>query len=58
MIEDSEIGIIAAKKASIKCFAFRNPNSGRQDLSQADIVVNDINEINLNKIQELILGNF
>lgn len=38
VIEDSKSGTIAAKRARMKCFGFRNPNSGNQDLSEADLV--------------------
>ncbi|NLJ66480.1 MAG: HAD family hydrolase, partial [Clostridiales bacterium] len=39
VLEDSVNGVIAAKKAGMKCIAFLNPNSGNQDLSKADKVV-------------------
>jgi HAD superfamily hydrolase (TIGR01509 family) len=39
VIEDSNNGIIAAKRANMKCIAFMNPNSGEQDLNQADIII-------------------
>ena len=45
VIEDSKSGTIAAKSAGMKCIGFRNPNSGNQDLSAADLIVNNINEI-------------
>lgn len=36
VIEDSSNGVRAAKHAGMKCIAYWNPNSGEQDLSQAD----------------------
>ncbi len=39
VIEDSENGVIAAKAAGMSCIGFRNPNSGNQDLSKADKVI-------------------
>lgn len=45
VIEDSTNGIKAAKEAGMFCIAFRNPNSGNQNLSLADNVVNRIIEV-------------
>jgi HAD superfamily hydrolase (TIGR01509 family) len=39
VIEDSSNGIRAAKLAGMKCIAYRNMNSGEQDLSLADVVI-------------------
>lgn len=50
VLEDSKHGVAAAKAAGMKCIGFQNPNSGHQDLSNADFVVHSINEIKLNKI--------
>lgn len=45
VIEDSASGIAAAKKAGMRCIGYRNLNSGNQDLSGADVVVDSIEEI-------------
>ena len=45
VIEDSSNGVKAAKMAGMYCVAFRNPNSGNQNLSLADKIVNNIQEI-------------
>lgn len=45
VLEDSRNGIIAAKAAGMRCIGFVNPNSGNQDLSKADYIVEDIREI-------------
>jgi len=50
VIEDSSPGIEAAKRAGMKCIAYKNPNSGNQDLSKADFIVNSLLELDLNKI--------
>lgn len=50
VLEDSTNGTIAAKKADMFCIGFKNLNSGNQDLSLADLIVNKISEINLNKL--------
>jgi HAD superfamily hydrolase (TIGR01509 family) len=47
VIEDSKNGVLAAKKAGMKCIGFKNFNSGDQDLSCADLIVNSIVEINI-----------
>jgi beta-phosphoglucomutase family hydrolase len=39
VIEDSSNGISAAKKATMKCIGFQNHNSGKQDLSNADAII-------------------
>ena len=49
-IEDSKNGVEAAKSAAMKCIGFKNPNSGKQDLSSADMVINSFSEINYRKL--------
>jgi HAD superfamily hydrolase (TIGR01509 family) len=46
VIEDSYNGVKGAKDAGMKCIAFRNPASGNQDLSDADLVIDSFDEIN------------
>lgn len=46
-LEDSKNGSIAAKDAGMYCIGFANPNSGNQDLSRADIIVQKISDINI-----------
>jgi HAD superfamily hydrolase (TIGR01509 family) len=50
VVEDSQSGTIAAKKAGMLCIGYRNANSGNQDLSVADFIVNDIRDIAYRKI--------
>lgn len=47
VIEDSKNGSIAAKKAGMKCIGFQNLNSGNQDLSNADVIVDAITQIDI-----------
>lgn len=47
VLEDAASGIAAAKAAGMKCIAYRNPNSGNQDLSKADWVVDSLSEIDI-----------
>jgi beta-phosphoglucomutase-like phosphatase (HAD superfamily) len=50
VLEDTKNGILAAKNAGMYCIAFRNPNSGQQDLSLADRVVDRISEIDVTEL--------
>lgn len=53
VVEDAHLGVLAAKRAGMKCIAFINKNSGNQDLSKAALIVDNLNEITLDKIQNL-----
>lgn len=55
VIEDSYNGVTAAKSANMKCIGFKNPNSGNQDLSNADRIVHSFREISLDMIRELLI---
>ncbi|MDR2648499.1 MAG: HAD family hydrolase [Clostridiales bacterium] len=46
VIEDSANGVLAAKRAGMQCIAYKNPASGVQDLSSADIVIDSFSQIN------------
>ena len=48
VLEDSRSGILAGKAAGMYCIGFISPHSGNQDLSQADIIVKKISDIDLN----------
>jgi beta-phosphoglucomutase family hydrolase len=50
VIEDSKLGVEAAKNAGMKCVGYRNPNSGNQDLSKADVVIDNFSELNLREL--------
>jgi beta-phosphoglucomutase family hydrolase len=45
VIEDSEHGVAAAKAAGMTCVGYQNLNSGNQDLSKADIIIEGFEEI-------------
>ena len=45
ILEDSSNGCRAAKAAGIVCCAYFNPDSGKQDLSPADVVIEGYEEI-------------
>lgn len=48
VIEDSHNGVLAAKRAGMKCIAYRNLHSGNQDISKADKIINAFNELDIN----------
>lgn len=54
VIEDSENGVQAAKAAGMKCIGFEGKHLIKQDITKADIVVNDLKKIN----SEMILSLF
>jgi beta-phosphoglucomutase family hydrolase len=51
VVEDSKLGVEAAKSAGMKCLGYRNPNSGNQDLSKADFATSDFSKLD---VQELL----
>lgn len=57
VIEDSKSGTIAAKKAGMKCIGYKNINSGNQDLSVADIIIENMSSLNYEKMKELFQKN-
>lgn len=53
VIEDAKNGVIAAKAAGMKCIGLKNPGSGEQDLSQADLIISNFNELSLDTMKKL-----
>jgi HAD superfamily hydrolase (TIGR01509 family) len=53
VIEDSANGVKAAKRAGMKCIGFSNANSGDQDLSLADRVIDDFTHLAVSTIKAL-----
>lgn len=49
VIEDSQNGVRAAKAANMTCVGFRNPNSGNQDLSDADWIIDSFEVFSFEK---------
>jgi HAD superfamily hydrolase (TIGR01509 family) len=47
VIEDSYNGVLAAKAANMFCIGYYNPNSGNQDLSKADIIIDSFKDTKL-----------
>lgn len=52
VIEDSTNGIIAAKKAHMKCVAFISPNTKGQKFDLADWIVDDLCKISIEKMKK------
>jgi len=50
VVEDAKLGVEAAKKAGMKCLGYRNPHSGNQDLSKADIATDDFCSLDVQKL--------
>ena len=57
VIEDAFAGVQAAKAAGMKCIGYKNPNSGKQDLSDADLIVESFSELSLDSIKKLLQEN-
>lgn len=53
VIEDATSGIRAAKAAGMKSIGLDNPNSGRQDLAEADLVIAGFRDLSMEKIRLL-----
>ena len=53
VIEDSTNGIIAAKSAGIYCIGYNSFNSKNQTYDNANLIINDLNEIKFKKISKL-----
>ena len=53
VIEDSKNGVSAAKKANMKCIGFKNSNSGKQDLSVADMIIDNFSALHVKDIRSL-----
>lgn len=51
VIEDSSNGILASQRAGIFCAAYKSPHSKGQDLSQAQIIVEQFSDLELPKIE-------
>jgi len=53
VIEDSTNGVKAAKSAGMFCIGYENPGTGSQDLSNADVVVRKLTDIDLKMVRNL-----
>jgi HAD superfamily hydrolase (TIGR01509 family) len=53
-IEDSFPGVTAAKRAGMKCVAFRNGHNDQQDLSQADVEIRTFVELDAQALRRAL----
>ena len=53
VVEDSSNGVKGAKAAGMKCIGYKSINSGNQDLSLADMVVEDFSKLTVQDIELL-----
>lgn len=53
VVEDSENGVTAAKLAGMKCVGYLNPNSGFQNLANADLIIESFNQIDTNLLKKI-----
>ncbi len=53
VIEDSKNGVLAAKAAGMKCVAYKNPNSGNQNLEKADLIIDNYDSLNVETLRNL-----
>lgn len=56
VIEDSENGVAAAKQAGCFCIGYRNPHSGDQDLSPADVCLDSLSGLDTASLRALTRG--
>ncbi len=54
VIEDSKNGVIAAKRAGMKCIGYINTNSGNQDLSPATKIIDNFHSLTFETLQNLV----
>lgn len=54
VVEDAEAGVLAAKKAKMKCLAVKSPNTFGQDLSKADAIVDGLEGIEVEFVEGLL----
>lgn len=55
IIEDSEFGAAAAKAAGVACIGYENPNSGKQCLKDANVILQGFDGLNVNFIENVLL---
>ncbi len=55
IIEDSTFGVKAAKAANVACIGFINPNSGNQNLNDADVLIESFDGIDKTFIENTLL---
>lgn len=54
VIEDSCNGVTAAKTAGMTCVGYQNANSGNQDISKADLIIDKFSKENIKAILQIV----
>jgi HAD superfamily hydrolase (TIGR01509 family) len=54
VIEDAENGVEAAKRGNIKVVALLTPYHTKEELKEADLIINDFSELSIGKLKNLI----
>jgi len=54
VIEDSSNGVTAAKAAGMNCIAYKNLNSGNQDISKADLFIKNFSRMEIDSVLSYI----
>jgi beta-phosphoglucomutase family hydrolase len=55
VLEDAMHGVRAAKAAAMKCIGYQNPNSWDQNLSEADMVIDNLEDLSQDQIRGLFI---
>ncbi len=55
VIEDSENGVTAAVAAGMKCIGYKNPDSGNQNLSAANLIINSFTGLRTELIDKIFI---
>ncbi len=53
VLEDSANGVRGAKSAGMKCIGYKNPNSGLQDLTIADMIISSLEKLEYDSLYNL-----
>ena len=53
VFEDSENGVLSAKRAGMKVIGYRNPTSGNQNLTLADMIIDAFHDVSLDFLMNL-----
>ena len=54
VMEDSKNGVKAAKLAGMKCIGYSNPDSGNQNLQEADLIIKSFWQLTVSKIESVL----
>ena len=55
VIEDSSNGVNAAIQAGMKCIGYKNPDSGNQNLTSADLIIDSFDRLTVTSVEKLFV---